>query len=150
MPSSTPSPDKFQREIDDVIRLAERRLQRKSPGYRIRRALSRLVANGGAGPRFGLRIPPPEVLAGWGLALMLLSWLFGLLSMLIRVAAVLVVPLQVAGIALLVAGLILSLMNRGGARGSGPKTWRGERISYGNPYGGGADVMRRLRRLFRR
>ena len=74
MPSSPP-PDRFQREIDDIIRLAERRLEHQSFGYRVRRSTRRL------GNVFGgvhLKLPPPETLGGWGLALLLISWLLTL------------------------------------------------------------------------
>ena len=41
MPSSPP-PDKFQREIDDIIRIAERRLEHQSFRYRMRKTMRRL------------------------------------------------------------------------------------------------------------
>ena len=74
MPSSPP-PDKFQREIDDVIRLAERRLEHQSFSYRMRRSTRRL---GNAFGGFSLRLPSPETLGGLGLALLLISWLMTL------------------------------------------------------------------------
>lgn len=91
----------------------------------------------------GISLPPPEMLAGWGLALMLVSWLVSML----RLLPPLGFYLQVVGVALLVAGLIMSLMGKRGGS-SGTRTWRGERIDYGSPYGG--DVMNRLRRFFGR
>src|SRR3989440_1279728 len=74
MPSSPP-PDRFQREIDDIIRLAERRLEHQSFGYRMRRSTRRL---GNAFSGLSLRLPSPESLGGWGLALLLISWLMTL------------------------------------------------------------------------
>jgi hypothetical protein len=74
MPSSPP-PDRFQREIDDIIRLAERRLEHQSFRYRLRRASRRF---GSALGRINLRLPPAETLGGWGLALLLISWLLTL------------------------------------------------------------------------
>lgn len=145
MPTSSPPPDKFQREIDDIIRLAEKRLDRQSFGSRARRQVRRMRPTF-RGP--GWRMPPAEVLAGWALALLLLSWLVGLLGLIgISFARPLAFGMQAVGLALLAAALILSL-TRGRIGGGGEKTWRGERVSYGNPYGGG-DLLERLRRLFR-
>src|SRR4030081_159002 len=75
MPSSPP-PDRFQREIDDVIRLAERRLEHQSFSYRMRRSTPQF-GQGVTGFRF--RLPPPETLGGWGMALLLISWVMSLL-----------------------------------------------------------------------
>ncbi len=74
MPSSPP-PDRFQREIDDIIRLAERRLEHQSFGYRMRRSTRRL---GNAFGSFNMRLPAAETMGGWGLALLLISWLLTL------------------------------------------------------------------------
>lgn len=141
MPSSTPRDDRFQREIDDIVRLAEKRLERQSFGARARRTTRRL---GGALSGPSARLPRAETLAGWGLALLLLSWLLSLLRFIAPGTGVLGFALQVVGIALLAAGIIVSLTR--GRGGSSEKMWRGERISYGSPYQG--DLMRRLRRLF--
>jgi hypothetical protein len=107
MPSSPP-PDRFQREIDDIIRLAERRLEHQSFRYRMRRAMRRL--GNGIG-RFNLRLPPAEMLGGWGLALLLLSWLLTLpiingvlLSRILQPWALMV------GVLLLTAALVSSLI----------------------------------------
>jgi hypothetical protein len=150
MPSSPP-PDRFQREIDDIIRLAERRLEHQSFRYRMRRALRRL--GGGIG-RINLHLPPPETLGGWGLALLLLSWLLTLpfvngvlLSRIMQPWALML------GVVLLTAALVSSLIrgrSGGGAvpgSGSSGRMWRGERISYGSPYG--ESWLSRLRRMFR-
>ena len=75
MPSSPP-PDRFQREIDDIIRLAERRLEHQSFRYRMRRSTRRL--GNALGRHSHLRLPPAETLGGWGLALLLISWLLTL------------------------------------------------------------------------
>ena len=140
MPSSPP-PDRFQREIDDIIRIAERRLEHQSFRYRMRRLTRRV---GSAVSAFNLRLPPPETLGGWGLALLLISWLLTFLSMpLIRVVQPWVLMI---GILLLTAGLISSLVRGKGTSGSG-RMWRGERISYGSPYG--ESWLNRLRRMFR-
>ena len=139
MPSSPP-PDRFQREIDDIIRLAERRLEHQSFSYRMRRSGRRLSnALGG----FSLRLPPPEQLGGWGLALLMVSWLMTFLS---GVAVFrLIQPWVLAiGILLLTLGLVTSLLR---GRAGGQKMWRGERVAYGNPYGEG--WLARLRRFFR-
>ena len=141
MPSSPP-PDKFQREIDDIIRIAERRLEHQSFRYRMRRTTRRL---GNALTAFNLRLPPAETFGGWGLALLLISWLLTFLNMpLIRFAQPWVLML---GILLLTAGLVSSLVRgKGSPTGSG-RMWRGERISYGSPYG--ESWLARLRRMFR-
>jgi hypothetical protein len=145
MPSSPP-PDKFQREIDDIIRIAERRLEHQSFRYRMRRATRRL---GSAVSAFNLRLPPAETFGGWGLALLLISWLLTLFTSmpLIRFAQPWVLAL---GILLLTAGLISSLVRgkgTGGSSGGGGRMWRGERIAYGSPYG--ESWLSRLRRMFR-
>jgi len=147
MPSSPP-PDRFQREIDDIIRLAERRLEHQSFGYRVRRSTRRL------GNVFGgvhLKLPPPETLGGWGLALLLISWL---LTLPIVSGVLLGRMLQpwalMLGVLLLTVALISSLMRGRGSSsvgGGSGRMWRGERISYGNPYGEG--FLGRLRRMFR-
>jgi hypothetical protein len=105
---------------------------------------------------FGLKLPAPEMMAGWGLALLLVSWLLTLLQFLPAVGY-LSFWAQVVGIALLAAGLITSLMRgRGagaasssssGAAAGSDKMWRGEKVSYGNPYGDG--FMDRIRRILR-
>ena len=144
MPSSPP-PDRFQREIDDIIRLAERRLEHRSFSYRVKRSGRRLgTALGG----FSLRLPPAETLGGWGLAFLLVAWLLSLplLNRLLGAGLIQQWAL-IIGIVLLVVALLSSLMRgRGGAVG-GNKMWRGERLSYGSPYGDG--LLGRLRRLFR-
>jgi hypothetical protein len=145
MPSSPP-PDKFQREIDDIIRLAERRLEHQSFGYRMRRSTRRL---GNAFGGFSLRLPSPESLGGWGLALLLISWLMTLpIVSGVPLARVLYQPVLILGVLMLVLALITSLMRgRSGGPVGGTKMWRGERVSYGNPYGEG--LLARLRRFFR-
>jgi len=146
MPSSSPPPDRFQQEIDDIIRLAEKRLERQSVGSAARRS-TRGFQNAVRG--FNVRMPRAETLAGWGLALMLLSLLLSLVGGFgfLGLAAF---WFQVIGLALLAAGLILSLTRgKTGWGGGGEKMWRGERISYGSPYGGGGNFFQRLLRLFR-
>jgi hypothetical protein len=145
MPSSPP-PDRFQREIDDIIRLAERRLEHQSFSYRMRRSTRRL---GNAFGGFSVRLPSPESLGGWGLALLLISWLMTLpIVSGVPLARILYQPVLIVGVLLLVLALITSLMRgRGGSLGGGNKMWRGERITYGSPYGEG--LVARLRRLFR-
>lgn len=138
MAASPPPPDRFQREIDDIVRLAEKRLERQSPSYRVQRS-TREVRNRFRG--LNVRLPPAETLAGWGFAFMLVSWLAGLVG--IRLVAT---PLLAIGVALLAAGLILSLTR--GRTASNEKMWRGERVEYGSAYGSG-DLMRRIRQLFR-
>src|SRR5205085_155899 len=125
MPSSPP-PDRFQREIDDIIRLAERRLEHQSFSYRMRRSTRRL------GHVFGgisLRLPSPETLGGWGLALLLISWLLTLpIVGGVPLARVLYQPVLIVGVLLLVLALISSLMRgRGGSSGLGGsgRMWRG-------------------------
>lgn len=142
MPSSPP-PDKFQREIDDIIRIAERRLEHQSFRYRMRRAMRRLGSGVSA---FNLRLPPAETFGGWGLALLLISWLLTLFNMpLVRLVQPWVLML---GILLLTVGLISSLVRGKGTGGaSGGQMWRGERIAYGSPYG--ESWLSRLRRMFR-
>jgi hypothetical protein len=145
MPSSPP-PDRFQREIDDIIRLAERRLEHQSFGYRMRKSTRRL---GNAFGGFSLRLPSPETLGGWGLALLLISWLMTLpIVSGVPLARVLYQPVLIMGVLMLVLALITSLMRgRSGGPSGGTKMWRGERVSYGNPYGEG--LLARLRRFFR-
>src|SRR5438067_2112469 len=138
MPSSPP-PDKFQREIDDIIRIAERRLEHQSFGYRMRRSSRRL---GGAMGGISLRLPPAEMLGGWGLALLLASWLLSLLRF-IPFSGFLSFWALVFGILFLTTALVTSLLRGrlgggggGGGGGSGDKLWRGERVYYGSPYSG--------------
>ncbi|HEY1292297.1 MAG TPA: hypothetical protein VGJ60_04320 [Chloroflexota bacterium] len=142
MPSSPP-PDRFQREIDDIIRLAERRLEHQSFGYRVRRSTRRL---GNAFGRIHIGLPPPEVLGGWAMALLLIGWLLTLpIVSGMLIARVLVQPVFVIGIALLVLAIVSSLMR--GRSGSRSGMWRGERVSYGNPYS--ESWLGKLRRMFR-
>src|SRR5439155_197799 len=146
MPSSPP-PDKFQREIDDIIRLAERRLEHQSFSYRMRKRTRRL---GNAFGGFSLKLPSAEVLGGWAMALLLVSWLLTLpIVNGVLLARVIAQPVLIVGIALLVMALISSLMRgrAAGNYGGGGRMWRGERISYGNPYG--QNWLTRLRRMFR-
>src|SRR3979411_145565 len=139
MPSSPP-PDKFQREIDDIIRLAERRLEHQSFSYRMRRSTRRL---GNAFNGFNLRLPPPETLGGWGLALLLISWLLTLPIVNGVFLARILQPWALGfGVLLLTAALMTALVrgrNGGGSSigGGSGKMWRGERIAYGSPYGEG-------------
>jgi hypothetical protein len=144
MPSSPP-PDRFQREIDDIIRLAERRLEHQSFSYRMRRSTRRL--GGAMGGLPGFRLPPADMLGGWGLALLLASWLFNLLRF-IPFSGFLGFWCLVFGITFLTVAIVSSLMHgRRGGGGSGEKVWRGERVYYGSPYGEG--LLGRLRRIFR-
>jgi hypothetical protein len=146
MPSSPP-PDRFQREIDDIIRLAERRLEHQSFSYRMRRSTRRL---GHAMGGFSLRLPSPEALGGWGLALLFLSMV---ISVLFR-GGPLVFGTPFGQFVLAIGALLLALAlitsvlrGRAGGGGGCGRMWRGERISYGSPYGGG--FLDRLRRLLR-
>jgi hypothetical protein len=145
MPSSPP-PDRFQREIDDIIRLAERRLEHQSFSYRMKRSTRRL---GNAFGGFHLRLPPPETLGGWALALLLLGWLMTLPLIggfpLARFLSQYVIAI---GIVLLVLAIFTSLARgRSGGGSGGNRMWRGERVSYGNAYG--ESFLARLRRMFR-
>jgi hypothetical protein len=143
MPSSPP-PDRFQREIDDIIRLAERRLEHQSFSYRMKRSTRRL------GSAFGgvhLRLPPAETLGGWAMALLLVGWLMTLpIINGVLLARLLAQPVLVLGIILLVLAIISSLM-RGRTAGGGSRMWRGERIAYGSPYS--ESWLEKLRRMFR-
>ena len=142
MPSSPP-PDRFQREIDDIIRLAERRLEHQSFSYRMRKSTRRL---GGVMGGINLRLPSPEVLGGWGLALLLASWLLSLVRF-IPFSGVLGQWALIFGILFLTVAIVSSLLRGRGIGGGGDKMWRGERIYYGSPYGEG--FLGRLRRIFR-
>jgi hypothetical protein len=148
MPSSNPPPDRFQREIEDVIRLAERRLEHQSFSSRMRRSTRRLRSRMGG---VGLRMPPAETLGGLGLAFLMLSWFLTL--GLLRGGFIAILQPWVAGIGilLLVLALLISIMRpkipgAPGANG-GPRMWRGERISYSSAYGEG--ILSRLRRMLR-
>ncbi len=146
MPSSPP-PDKFQREIDDIIRLAERRLEHQSFSYRMKRSTRRL---GNAFGGFAPRLPSPETLGGWGLALLLVSWLLTLPFVSgVPLGRVLQQPVLGLGILLLTLALVTSLLRgrAGGGTSGGNKMWRGERSTYGSPYG--ENLLNRLRRMFR-
>ena len=145
MPSSPP-PDRFQREIDDIIRLAERRLEHQSFSYRMKRSTRRL---GNAFSGLHVRLPAPEILGGWAMALLLISWLMTLpIVSGVALARLLSQPVLVIGIVLLVLAIVTSLMRgRGGGSGGGSRTWRGERVSYGSPYG--ESWLTKLRRMFR-
>jgi len=143
MPSSPP-PDRFQREIDDIIRLAERRLEHQSFGYRVRRSTRRL---GNAFRRIHIGLPPAEILGGWAMALLLIGWLLTLpIVNGLFLARILAQPVFVIGIVLLVLAIVSSLTRGRSANGSG--MWRGERVSYGNPYS--ESWLGKLRRKFRR
>lgn len=146
MPSSPP-PDRFQREIDDIIRLAERRLEHQSFSYRMKRSTRRL---GNAFGGFSLRLPAPESLGGWGLALLFISMV---ISLLLRGGPALF-GIQLAQLILAVGALLLALAlitsvlrGRGVTGGGAGKMWRGERISYGSPYGD--TWVNRIRRILR-
>lgn len=150
MPPSNPPPDRFQREIDDIIRIAERRLEHQSFGYRVRKSTRRLS---GALGGFSLRLPSAEAMGGVGLALLMLAWLLSLMGMMPLVAPLVrVLQPWVLGIGLLL--LVLAILKSvlrgrgGGSNGGGSKVWRGERVAYGSPYGGG--ILSRLRRMLRR
>ena len=148
MPSQNPPPDRFQREIEDVIRLAERRLEHQSFGNRMRRSTRRLRTRMGG---FGLRLPPAETLGGLGLAFLMLSWFLTLGLLRGGLIATIQPWLAGIGILLLVLAILISVLRpkAGGVPGSsGPKMWRNEPISYGNPYGG-EGLLSRLRRMLR-
>src|SRR5581483_1639752 len=107
MPSSPP-PDRFQREIDDIIRLAERRLEHQSFRYRVKRSTRRL---GNAFGGFSLKLPAPETLGGWAMALLLIGWLMTLpIVNGVLLARLLAQPVLVLGILMLVLALVTSLM----------------------------------------
>jgi hypothetical protein len=150
MPSSNPPPDRFQREIDDIIRLAERRLEHQSFGHRMRRQTRKV---GGAVGGLSLHLPSAETLGGLGLAFLMLAWFFSLGLLNLRIITLIEPWIAGIGILLLVAAILSSIArSRGGggggsSTGGGSKTWRGERISYGNPYGEG--FLSRIRRMLR-
>jgi hypothetical protein len=149
MPSSNPPPDRFQREIDDIIRLAERRLEHQSFGHRMRRQTRKI---GGAVGGLSLRLPSAETLGGLGLAFLMLAWFFSLGLLNLRIITLIEPWIAGIGILLLVAAILSSISRSRGGGGSnggggGSKTWRGERIAYGNPYG--ESFLTRLRRMFR-
>jgi|SRR3954468_19118049 hypothetical protein len=146
MPSSNPPPDRFQREIDDIIRLAERRLERQSLGSRMRRQ-SRKV--GGKIGGLNLHLPPAETMGGLGLAFLMLAWLFSLPLLDLRIIDLIQPWVAGLGILLLVMAILASVFRgRSGnsSGGGGAKSWRGEPVSYGNPYG--ESFLQRLKRMF--
>jgi hypothetical protein len=144
MPSSPP-PDRFQREIDDIIRLAERRLEHQSFSYRMKRSTRRL---GNAFEGFRLRLPSAETLGGWAMALLLIGWLMTLpIVNGVLLARLLSQPILVIGIVLLVLAIVSSLTRGRTGGGGGNRMWRGERIAYGSPYG--ESWLNKLRRMFR-
>jgi hypothetical protein len=144
MPSSPP-PDRFQREIDDIIRLAERRLEHQSFSYRMKRWARRL---GHAVGGLHFRLPPAETLGGWAMALLLMGWLMTLpIVSGVPLARVLAQPVFVLGIILLVLAILSSLTRGRSGGGGGSRMWRGEHISYGSPYG--ESWRAKLRRMFR-
>jgi hypothetical protein len=66
-------------------------------------------------PKFAVRLPAPTTLGGWGLALLMASWVVSILSMLPLVgslATIVSLPLQAVGATLLVAALLRMLMER--------------------------------------
>jgi len=141
MPSSPP-PDRFQREIDDIIRLAERRLEHQSFGNRVKRSTRRL-GNALSGIHIGL--PPAETLGGWAMALLLIGWLMTLpIVNGVGLARILAQPVFVLGIVLLVLAILTSLTH---GRSGGNRMWRGEKVSYGSPYS--ASFLGKIRRMFR-
>ena len=143
MPSSPP-PDRFQREIDDIIRLAERRLEHQSFSYRMRKSTRRL---GNVFSRFHVKLPSPEVLGGWAMAMLLAAWLCSLLPGPLLVKQ-LSQPVLIIGVALLVLALVTSMLRgRSGGSYGGGKVWRGEHIAYASPYG--ESWLDKLRRVFR-
>jgi hypothetical protein len=145
MPSSNPPPDRFQREIDDIIRLAERRLEHESFGYRVRRSSRRLSAALGG---FSLNLPSAETMGGIGLALLMVAWLLSLVARMMPIALLLQPWALGIGLLLLVLAILKSVMRgRGGGGGGGARMWRGERIAYGSPYG--ESFLSRLRRMLR-
>jgi hypothetical protein len=149
MPPSNPPPDRFQREIDDIIRLAERRLEHQSFGYRVRKSTRRLS---GAMGGFSLRLPSAEAMGGIGLALLMLAWLLSLIGampLLAPLARTLQPWVLGIGLLLLVLAILKSVLRGrgGGGNGGGSRMWRGERVAYGSPYGEG--LFRRLRRMLR-
>src|SRR5690348_16582373 len=144
MPSSPP-PDRFQREIDDIIRLAERRLEHQSFSYRMKRS-TRQLGNAFGGLHF--RLPPAETLGGWAMALLLVGWLMTLpIINGVLLARLLAQPVLVIGIILLVLAILSSLMRGRTAGGGGSRMWRGERIAYGSP--DSESWLTKLRRMFR-
>lgn len=147
MPANNPPPDRFQREIDDIVRLAERRLEHQSFGYRMRKSTRRLS---GAMGGWSLRLPPAETLGGLGLALLMVAWILSLLARMLPIAVMLQPWVLGIGLALLVLAILKSVMRGqggGGGGGGGNRMWRGERVSYGNPYG--ESFLSRLRRMLR-
>jgi hypothetical protein len=147
MPPSNPPPDRFQREIDDIIRLAERRLEHQSFSYRMRKSSRRLGARLGG---FSVRLPSAETMGAIGMALLLAAMVISIFGF----GPVRVMQPYIAGIGLLFLVLaILASVFRGrggggaGVGGGGTKMWRGEQISYGSPYGEG--FLSRLRRMLR-
>jgi hypothetical protein len=147
MPSSNPPPDRFQREIDDIIRLAERRLEHESFGYRVRRSTRRLS---GAMGGFSLSLPSAETMGGIGLALLMVAWLLSLVARMMPIALLLQPWALGIGLLLLVLAILKSVMRGrggGGGGGGGARMWRGERIAYGTPYG--ESFLSRLRRMLR-
>jgi hypothetical protein len=145
MPANNPPPDRFQREIDDIVRLAERRLEHQSFGYRMRKSTRRLS---GAMGGWSLRLPPAETLGGIGLALLMVAWILSLLARMMPIAMMLQPWILGIGLALLVLAILKSVMRgQGGGGGGGSRMWRGERVSYGSPYG--ESFLSRLRRMLR-
>ena len=93
-----------------------------------------------------LHLPPAETLGGWGLALLLISWLLTLPIVNTFFFSRYLQPISLMlGILLLTVALVSSLV-RGRAGANSQHTWRGEQVNYGSPYGGG--FLNRLRRTF--
>jgi hypothetical protein len=81
---------------------------------------------------------------------MLLSWLLSLLGRMLPGGGLIGMILQAVGVGLLALAIILSLTRRktgvGYGADAGAKMWRGEAVSYGNPYG--QSLGDRIRRMF--
>jgi hypothetical protein len=90
------------------------------------------------------RLPAAETMGGWGLALLLVSWLLTLPIVNHIFPPIVQQIVLILGVLFLTLALVTSLLR---GRGGRNKTWRGERVSYGSPYG--ESFLNRLRRMFR-
>lgn len=122
--------ERWEREIDDVLRRKAGRLRGEPASRRLARRGAPLAGGASAAFRAFLRRPPVEQFMIASIFLVAVSFFLQML----RVAPLVAYWAGILSLLFFVLALALSVAGHRGAGGRGPKRWRDREVEYGSPY----------------
>ncbi len=135
--------ERWEREIDDLLRRREARLRGEPVSRRFARRSAPFTSGLGGALRSVLRRPPVEQFMIASIFLVALTFLLQM----IRIAPTLAYWAGMLSLLFFVLAMALSVAGHRGLGSRGPKRWRDREVSYGSPY---PSLWSNLRGWFRR